>query len=283
MKIEELIQLYPTGIISTTASNEKLSLFIDGKYFLIDEQALSNSESKLLKHLFPLEEFSVNTKQHPWYLYLFNHQPLDYQGVFRIFHFHIQKPKDFLQAEWKNSLKEIFQHQLDFFFYNNNDGLLIEQYNKDYFSLEELKSIFLTLDADFDSSTSVFIGSFFTSNQFSTELFYEEQFIFKNEKKYQQQQTTFSLSDVALHHFTKDAVSKSLIMHYWKQNEIFDQDMQNIIISLWKNQGNISSAAKDLFMHRNTLHYRLDKFGEQTGLSLKKMDDLLFLYLLLLE
>ncbi|NRE28611.1 Fis family transcriptional regulator, partial [Enterococcus faecalis] len=51
--------------------------------------------------------------------------------------------------------------------------------------------------------------------------------------------------------------------------------------ALWKNQGNISSTAKDLFMHRNTLHYRLEKFFEQTGLSLKKMDDLIFCYLLL--
>ena len=60
-----------------------------------------------------------------------------------------------------------------------------------------------------------------------------------------------------------------------------DTDIQPIISALWKNQGNISSTAKDLFMHRNTLHYRLEKFFEQTGLSLKKMDDLIFCYLLL--
>ncbi|MHC5230023.1 helix-turn-helix domain-containing protein [Enterococcus sp. LJL99] len=281
MKIEELIQLYPTGSISTTASKEKLSLFIDEKYYLIDEEILSESESKLLKHLFPLKEFAVNPDQHPWYLYLFSNQTVDYQGTFRIFHFHIQKPKDFLQSEWQHSLKEIFQNQLDFFFFSENDGVLIEEYNKNHFSLEELQSIFLTLDADFDSSTAVFIGNFFAFDHFSTEIFYEEQMIFKNERKYQKQQTTFSLSDVALHYFTKEAVSKSLIMQHWKQNDVIDQDMQNIIVSLWKNQGNISSAAKDLFMHRNTLHYRLDKFGEQTGLSLKKMDDLLFCYLLL--
>ena len=283
MKIEELIQLYPTGVISTTASKEKLSLSIDGKYFLIDDQTLSDSEIKLLKHLFPLKEFSVNEKLHPWYLYLFKNQPLDYQGIFRIFHFQIQKPKDFLQHEWQHSLKDIFQNQLDFFFSSDKDGVLIEKYDKNHFSLEELQSIFLTLDADFDSSTVVFIGSFFSSDHFSIELFHEEQMIFKSEKKYQKQQTTFSLSDVALHHFTKNAISKSLLMQHWKQNDVFDQDMQNIIVSLWKNQGNISSAAKDLFMHRNTLHYRLDKFGEQTGLSLKKMDDLLFCYLSLLE
>lgn len=281
MKIEELIQLYPSGSISTTASKEKLSLFIDEKYYLLDEQTLSESEIKLLKYLFPLKEFVIHSDQHPWYLYLFTNQSLDYDGTFRIFHFHIQKPKDFLQSEWQHSLEEIFQNQLDFFFFSENDGVLIEEYRKNHFSQEELQSIFLTLDADFDSSTTVFIGNFFSFSLFSTDLFYEEQMIFKTEKKYRKQQKTFSLSDVALHHFTKETVSKSLIMQHWKQNDVIDQDMKNIIVSLWKNQGNLSSAAKDLFMHRNTLHYRIDKFGDQTGLSLKKMNDLLFCYLLL--
>ena len=46
--------------------------------------------------------------------------------------------------------------------------------------------------------------------------------------------------------------------------------MEDIIIELWKNFGNISSAAKQLFMHRNTLQYRIEKFDEQTGFNLKK-------------
>ena len=283
MKIDKLIQLYPTGILSTTASKEKLSLAVDGSYYLIDKKTLSNSEIQLLKHLFPFEEFSINSDQHPWYLYLFKNQSLNYKGTFRIFHFHIQKPKEFLQDEWQNSLKEIFQHQIDFFFFNNNEGVLVEKYNKNHFSFEELQGIFLTLDADFDSSTSVFIGSFYNSEQFSTNFFYEEQIIFKHEKIAQKQQTAFSLSNVSLHYFTKEAVANSSIMKNWQQNTFFDKDMKKIILSLWKNQGNISSTAKDLFMHRNTLHYRLDKFNEQTGLSLKKMDDLLFCYLLILE
>ncbi|WP_227869161.1 helix-turn-helix domain-containing protein [Tetragenococcus halophilus] len=47
-------------------------------------------------------------------------------------------------------------------------------------------------------------------------------------------------------------------------------------------QGNISSAAKELFMHRNTLQYKVDKFQEQTKTNLKKMDDLFLCYLLIL-
>ena len=54
-----------------------------------------------------------------------------------------------------------------------------------------------------------------------------------------------------------------------------------LIISLYGNiEGNISSTAKELFMHRNTLQYRIDKFYDQTNLSLKNMDDLVLAYLL---
>ena len=64
--------------------------------------------------------------------------------------------------------------------------------------------------------------------------------------------------------------------------EWFNPELIQIISALWKAQGNISSAAKELFMHRNTLQYKVDKFQEQTKTNLKKMDDLFLCYLLIL-
>lgn len=69
-------------------------------------------------------------------------------------------------------------------------------------------------------------------------------------------------------------------MQVFKKKLSLDEDMALIISALWKHQGNISSTAKELFMHRNTLQYRIDKFYDQTNLSLKNMDDLVLAYLL---
>lgn len=44
---------------------------------------------------------------------------------------------------------------------------------------------------------------------------------------------------------------------------------------------NVSEASKKAFMHRNTLNYRLNKFKSITGLDLHKLDDALFLKLLI--
>ena len=64
-------------------------------------------------------------------------------------------------------------------------------------------------------------------------------------------------------------------------NEIFgkkipnlnDEENTNIVQVLFKNNLNISEAARQLFMHRNTLVYRLDKIEKQTGLDVRKFDD----------
>ncbi|EOH99142.1 hypothetical protein UAY_01919 [Enterococcus moraviensis ATCC BAA-383] len=282
MTIEELLELYPTGKIQQTkATNEALSLPIDGRYFILDKKELQETEIRLLDSLFPSKEYFVDQKKHPWFRYLFDQTPIDIEGSFRILQFQIKKPKAFLQSEWENSIHDIFPNLDDFFFTSENDGALIEKYAKNHFNLEELQSIFLTLDADFDSSTTVFVGNYFSANEQLPLLFQEEQHIFKTEAETIRGKSTFSLTDVALHYFTSDAMNRSNIIQNFSKKLVLTAEIQQIVLALWHNQGNISSAAKALYMHRNTLHYRIEKFYEQTGLSLKRMDDLVFCYLLI--
>jgi sugar diacid utilization regulator len=282
MTIEELMKLYPSGKIQPEPSIDgQLSLPINGQYFIIPDDVIQETELYLLKKIFFSDEPSESIKNHPWYDYLFDHILLEATGLFRIIQFQIKKPKAFLQIEWETSIKEIFSNFVDFFFINELEGFLIEKFSNDQYSLEEMESIFLTLDADFDSSTKVFIGSYFAANEQLPVLFQEERKIFIEESEQLRGKSAFSLSDVALHYFTKESMKNSQVIQAISKQLVFTADFKQIILSLWQHQGNISSTAKDLYMHRNTLHYRLDKFYEQTGLSLKKMDDLMFCYLLI--
>ena len=54
---------------------------------------------------------------------------------------------------------------------------------------------------------------------------------------------------------------------------VLDNEMKSTITTLFKNELNIADTAKELFIHRNTLVYRLDKFEKQTGLDIRKFDD----------
>nr|WP_223156077.1 helix-turn-helix domain-containing protein [Desemzia sp. C1] len=72
-------------------------------------------------------------------------------------------------------------------------------------------------------------------------------------------------------------------MQKLKAETVFDAEFKELILAMWKSQGNISVAAKSLYIHRNTLQYRIDRFHQASGLSLRNMDDLLLCYLLTLN
>lgn len=73
----------------------------------------------------------------------------------------------------------------------------------------------------------------------------------------------------------------------WKLKSFASDDkfieMAKTFIVYCKTNLNISQAAKELFVHRNTLIYRLQKIESMTGLDSKKFDDCTLLYLWLLR
>ncbi len=54
-------------------------------------------------------------------------------------------------------------------------------------------------------------------------------------------------------------------------------DLTRTFLCYVKNGGNVSQAAKELFFHRQTLLYQLNKIGELTNTSFKNHDDMYFL------
>ena len=64
---------------------------------------------------------------------------------------------------------------------------------------------------------------------------------------------------------------------------ILDQDqIQEIILSLWENSAVLTKTAQQLYLHRNSLQYKIDKWEELTGLQLKELTDLTLCYQLIL-
>ena len=56
---------------------------------------------------------------------------------------------------------------------------------------------------------------------------------------------------------------------------ILDQDqIQEIVLSLWENSAVLTKTAQQLYLHRNSLQYKIDKWEELTGLQLKELTDL---------
>jgi len=53
----------------------------------------------------------------------------------------------------------------------------------------------------------------------------------------------------------------------------FDQETLTTIDKFFENSLNVSETSRQLFIHRNTLVYRLDKLQKSTGLDLRVFDD----------
>ena len=53
----------------------------------------------------------------------------------------------------------------------------------------------------------------------------------------------------------------------------FDEETLQTINKFFENNLNVSEASRQLFIHRNTLVYRLDKLQKMTNLDLREFDD----------
>jgi carbohydrate diacid regulator len=55
--------------------------------------------------------------------------------------------------------------------------------------------------------------------------------------------------------------------------EEFDEETITTIKKFFENSLNVSETSRQLFIHRNTLVYRLDKIQKNTGLDLRIFED----------
>ena len=58
-----------------------------------------------------------------------------------------------------------------------------------------------------------------------------------------------------------------------KSPEDFDEETLTTINKFFENNLNVSETSRQLYIHRNTLVYRLDKLQKSTGLDLRVFDD----------
>ena len=58
-----------------------------------------------------------------------------------------------------------------------------------------------------------------------------------------------------------------------KSPDEFDEETLATIYKFFENSLNVSETSRQLFIHRNTLVYRLDKLQKSTGLDLRVFED----------
>lgn len=271
MKIDTLLELYPQAKKLSSPINDEslLCLHDQGEYAAIPLSSLTDSEILLLKKVFESKNHS------DWYDYLINHtrSMKNSTHTYQVIQFKTTvKNKDITM--WINTLCAFFNRVIDSFLIDHNSGMIvIESQEIDQNSLE---GFVVTLDDDFSSKTSLYIGESYPLSKTHSKLIDEERNLFNNSK------TINTFKNSYLPSLIKPQLDDSLLGQEIKTKIMSQSDPIELIQALWKNQANISKTAQDLFLHRNTLNYRMDKFYEEVGLSLRDLDDLLICYLITL-
>lgn len=280
LTLDELITLYPTGFVHPSIQDNQIYfvVHIDNGWFHIPHEDLSEGEKKLLLALYKDRTFNHPLKKHPWYDYLINQIPLSsFDGQYRMIQVHLKNESP-LSKEWLTHFSDLFNQIEDAFFLDEQHAILIEKQSAITYKKEDIKGMLLTLESDFLIKASLFIGAFNEPLPVLLPLFQEEMSLFKTYQH--KKELIHSFQDVALDYLTADAIQCSPIMQSLKDTLNIDDELKHIIKTLWKKQGNITSTSKELYIHRNTLQYRIDKFYERSGFSLKDMNDLTLCYLL---
>ncbi|MEH7417742.1 helix-turn-helix domain-containing protein [Neobacillus drentensis] len=242
----------------------------------IPKTELNERELTLLKALYTLVEFP-SSNLHPtvkaWHDFLFLNGPMPSHlagNTLRIIQFNING-SEASQPEIESALKGFFTEEVIIIWVGESRGIVIEGRNTMSLSDEEILSMSETLESDFYVKVSFYIGKpSVLSEQLPGKFHLEKEYF------------TFALSQLGLSNiFTFERVVPAYLAYYLPPElkikvsqeiiELFneDQEMFSTIRVFLENNLNASMTAKKLYIHRNTLQYRIDKFVEKTGISLK--------------
>lgn len=274
MNIRDLQQIYTQAVVANYPNkDERYFNYFDGvKYLHIYKEDLMHRELLLLKSM-----MSEKTLQSEWYDFLVRDTSSvpEIEDKVQCIHFHVKKVNA-NQDQWLASFQSFFDKVYDSFFLNDEYGVIIlNSFTK---STEELQGFVSMLDDDFSTTTSVFVG--LNSHKDSVrDIFKEEQSIFHSNII---SGKVIDFVDAYLPYYIEPQLRHSFIGDEIRKTLESDDDLVSLIKSLWAHQGNLSASAEDLFIHRNTINYRIDKLYNEHGLNLRNMQQLLLSYLLTL-
>ncbi|MDE1549937.1 helix-turn-helix domain-containing protein [Jeotgalibaca caeni] len=285
MIIEQLKELFPEAVVNdATRMGEKyFSIPVENKWIHFPPESITEREKQLVLQIATPDGVMIQKRKNRWATFLLENPKKIPPGFNQVQLLQIMikntNKENFDYTLWLDAFKHTFSFIEDGFFISDHYGIIVI-HNPTYIELtEEIDGILNVLDDDFTIQTSVYLGQNWPVNEHLPSLFAEEQQIFLDTRSSSKRNKITTLSEIALPHFSYEATAKSVLLRQLKTEIRELEGGADLVDAMWHNLGNVSKAAGDLYVHRNTLQYRLDRFFQATGLNLKTMDDLLLSYL----
>ncbi|WP_180954565.1 CdaR family transcriptional regulator [Bacillus sp. V5-8f] len=255
----------------------------------IPKRDISQEEIQLLKVLYPGESInerniSFSNKQWSDYLYEDNIQlPITSWEQVRFTQFTISG-EDFPYKEFEEAFLSFVPEDSLMVWDNDLNGTLIEGLSHDNPGLDEWIPAISTLESDFYVKIKIFAGEFHPVDIRLRSHFTMERNCFTHSRLHLPDAKASSLPEVFPFLFMKGI---SLDYKEWYKEQLLgetmeDQELIQTVKLYIEHNSNASSASKALYIHRNSLQYRIDKFIEKTGLDIRSFRHALTTYLIIL-
>lgn len=291
--LKKLQTYFPNAIATTlppSLNSKKLYWFKeDGSepfWLGVPKSEINNDQLELLSTLY--EMFAIDFSESlrgtakEWYSFLFheNDIPTNLNTSIRFIQFQINTLDQGIK-ELEMAIKEFFHKCLAFIWLDESNGIIIEEKTETSYSEDDFQSISVTLESDFYIKSFFYIGKFRNGPKKLRKAFFLERELFFEALNLLSKERIFSFEKIfpAILAANLPISVNSLLHHDIIQILKDDPELRDTMKVFLEHNSNTSLAAKKLFVHRNTLQYRLNRFSEKTNIDLKDINSILTVYI----
>ena len=252
------------------------------QWLQLKEEELTEREKHLIAWLASEEDLTPN----PWYQYLIDGKGEAPQVIkkMQLVYCHLSHSTAEGIASWLEMMQTLLPNFRATLQLSGQDYVLILDQEQSLTVADILKDTVSAMEYDFNIRLSIMVGQIWTESKDGkvSPVIRAEWAAFRAWIR-EGHQGVYRFSQLYLWGIEQADLDLHPIKEGLHQLIGSQDQLQDIIVALWDNGAVVTKAAQQLYLHRNSLQYKIDKWEELTGLQLKNLTDLALCYHLLLQ
>ncbi|GGA73290.1 PucR family transcriptional regulator [Ornithinibacillus halotolerans] len=269
-----------------TKLNDKYKWFLteDSQLIGIEPNELDEKDNALL-HTLLKPYYSLFPKmtdaEEKWYEWINNKRTIPNTNLtYRFVYFQIV-PNQIEPQTFNEAIRQLFDSEMHLLWETETTGIMIEVIESE--NTLSYKEIIDTLMSDLYINIRFFVGPYQTELPNVRQYYHYILEWAKISFLYSQNNVITYLDAIPFIFVEQSNLSfKKTVISLVLQEFQDDNEFAKIMEVFLESNLNISVAAKKLYMHRNSLQYRIDKFQEKTGIDVRNFHQAVSVYLALL-
>lgn len=204
------------------------------------------------------------------------------QSPFRFIYFSIKKNQISAHA-FKAAIQELFAEPVPILWENEHEGIIVEDLKLQTDERISYEQIIDVLMSDLNGAIHFYVGAYINDLHNIKDYYTAMIQGAKTAFTYTNKPVITYAEAVPMMLIDKTGTSfKSLLANTVLKEFANEEDFLHTLQTFIRCNLNITLTAKELYMHRNSLQYRLDKFEEKTGMDVRQFHEAFTVYLALL-